>query len=313
MNLRSFLASLAIFTAVLFSVAAASAETRVLIVIGPTTHPPGSHEVAAGGRLMKHCVESMENLRGVKADVVTEWPKEQAVLDAVSTVVFIGDQFPPMRMPDPAAIMTSLGAMMKRGCGIVCVHYATGLGAEDVAEDGAHPLLGWLGGYFATKCKHHQSIAKIYAAATITPATPSHPVSRGWKEFTLNDEPYINNWFGGEGNALLPGVTVLATSMLPPEAPKSERVAWCVERADGGRGFGIVMPHFYRNWKNEDLRRFILNGIVWTAKLDVPAGGVQTAAPDLATFAPASVEPLPPKPKKIEQPPADAPKPEAAK
>ena len=313
MNLRSFLASLAIFTAVLFSVAAASAETRVLIVIGPTTHPPGSHEVAAGGRLMKHCIESMENVRGVKADVVTEWPKEQAVLDAVSTVVFIGDQFPPMRMPDPAAIMTSLGAMMKRGCGIVCVHYATGLGAEDVAEDGAHPLLGWLGGYFATKCKHHQSIAKIYAAATITPATPSHPVSRGWKEFTLNDEPYINNWFGGEGNALLPGVTVLATSMLPPEAPKSERVAWCVERADGGRGFGIVMPHFYRNWKNEDLRRFILNGIVWTAKLDVPAGGVQTAAPDLATFAPASVEPLPPKPKKIEQPPADAPKPEAAK
>ena len=313
MNLRSFLASLAIFTAVLFSVAAASAETRVLIVIGPTTHPPGSHEVAAGGRLMKHCIESMENLRGVKADVVTEWPKEQAVLDAVSTVVFIGDQLPPMRMPDPAAIMTSLGAMMKRGCGIVCVHYATGLGAEDVAEDGAHPLLGWLGGYFATKCKHHQSIAKIYAAATITPATPSHPVSRGWKEFTLNDEPYINNYFGGEGNALLPGVTVLATSMLPPEAPKSERVAWCVERADGGRGFGIVMPHFYRNWKNEDLRRFILNGIVWTAKLDVPAGGVQTAAPDLATFAPASVEPLPPKPKKIEQPPADAPKPEAAK
>ena len=313
MNLRSFLASLAIFTAVLFSVAAASAETRVLIVIGPTTHPPGSHEVAAGGRLMKHCIESMENVRGVKADVVTEWPKEQAVLDAVSTVVFIGDQFPPMRMPDPAAIMTSLGAMMKRGCGIVCVHYATGLGAEDVAEDGAHPLLGWLGGYFATKCKHHQSIAKIYAAATITPATPSHPVSRGWKEFTLNDEPYINNYFGGEGNALLPGVTVLATSMLPPEAPKSERVAWCVERADGGRGFGIVMPHFYRNWKNEDLRRFILNGIVWTAKLDVPAGGVQTAAPDLATFAPASVEPLPPKPKKIEQPPADAPKPEAAK
>jgi type 1 glutamine amidotransferase len=200
-------------------------------------------------------------------------------------------------MPDSAAILTQLGAMMKRGCGIVCVHYATGLRAEDVGDDGAHPLLGWLGGYFATRCKHHQSIAKIYPAATITPAAAGHPVSRGWKEFTLNDEPYINNYFGGEGNALLPGVTVLATSMLPPEVPKSERVAWCIERADGGRGFGIVMPHFYRNWKNEDLRRFILNGIVWTAKLDVPAGGVQTVLPDLATFAPASVEPLPPKPK----------------
>ena len=313
MNLRPLLAAFAFLAAVLFSTTEAKAETRVLIVVGPTNHPPGSHEVAAGGRLMQHCLEHMENVRGVKADVVSEWPKEQAVLDAVSTVVFIGDQFPPMRMPDSAATLASLGAMMKRGCGIVCVHYATGLRAEDVAADGAHPLLGWLGGYFATKCAHHQSIAKIYPAATITPATPAHPhpILRGWKEFTVNDEPYINNYFGGEGNALLPGATVLATSMLPPESPKSERVAWCVERADGGRGFGIVMPHFYRNWKNEELRRFVLNGIVWTAKLDVPADGVRTDAPDLAAFAPVSVEPLPPKPKPA--PPANAPKPDTAK
>ena len=297
MNLRTALAAFAFLAAVLFSATDARAETRVLIVVGPSNHPPGSHEVAAGGRLMKHCIEHMANVPGVKADVVTEWPKDQAVLDAVSTVVFIGDNFPLVRMPDTQANLASLGAMMKRGCGIVCVHYATGLRAEDVAGDGAHPLLGWLGGYFATHCKHHQSIAKIYAAATITPAAAGHPVSRGWKEFTLHDEPYINNFFGGEANALLPGVTVLATSMLPPESPKSERVAWCVERADGGRGFGIVMPHFYRNWKNEDLRRFILNGIVWTAKLDVSADGVKTAQPDLAAFSPASVEPLPPKPK----------------
>jgi hypothetical protein len=310
MNLHNALAATLIFTAAIFFQNDARAETRVLIVVGPSNHPPGSHEVAAGGRLMKHCIEHMENVGGVKADVVTEWPKDQALLDSVSTVVFTGDTFPLARMPDATTNIASLGAMMKRGCGIVCVHYATGLRAEDVADDGAHPLLGWLGGYFATKCKHHQSIAKIYAAATITPAA-AHPVSRGWKEFTLNDEPYINNFFGGEGNSLLPGVTVLATSMLPPDAPKSERVAWCVERADGGRGFGIVMPHFYRNWKNDDLRRFILNGIVWTAKLDVPAHGVKTAAPDLAAFSPASVEPLPPKTKPA--PPADAPKPEAAK
>jgi hypothetical protein len=30
--------------------------------------------------------------------------------------------------------------------------------------------------------------------------------------------------------------------MLPPESPKRETVAWCVERSDSGRGFGIVMP-----------------------------------------------------------------------
>jgi hypothetical protein len=93
-------------------------------------------------------------------------------------------------------------------------------------------------------------------------------------------------------------VTALATAMLPPESPKREVVAWGVERRDGGRGVGIVMPHFYKNWANEDLRRFILNAVVWTAKRDVPAGGVRTPGPDLTAFAPGSVEPKPRTPKR---------------
>lgn len=272
---------------------AAEADKQILIVVGPSSHPPGTHEVAAGGRLMKFCLESMANVPGVKAEEVTEWPTDEALLDRTSSVVFIGDNFPPVRLPDSAAIMAKLGAMMARGCGIVCVHYATGLRAEDVAPDGEHPLLHWLGGYFATKCVHHQSIAKIYPSATISPAAPQHPVWRGCREFTLNDEPYINNYFGPDGNKPAANVTALATSMLPPESPKPEIVSWCVERPDGGRGFGVVTPHFFRNWKLEDLRRFILNGIVWTAKLEVPAEGVKTTLPDLATFAPASPEPIP--------------------
>jgi type 1 glutamine amidotransferase len=189
--------------------------------------------------------------------------------------------------------------MMRRGCGIVCVHYATGLRGEDVAADGNHPLLQWMGGYFATgKCPHHTSVARIFPEATITPASPDHPISRGWKEFTLHDEPYINNYFGKDENKLAPNVTALATSMLPPENPKRETVAWCVERGDGGRGFGIVMPHFYKNWADEDLRRFILNGIVWSAGLEVPDGGVGTTLVDLAGFKPESVEYVPRKRKK---------------
>jgi hypothetical protein len=64
---------------------------------------------------------------------------------------------------------------------------------------------------------------------------------------------------------------------------------------DCGRGsrMWIVMPHFYRNWADEYLRRFVLNGIGWTAKLEVPWGGVQTKVPFLAAFAPESIEPKP--------------------
>ena len=273
------------------SASATDTETQILVVVGPANHPPGSHEVAAGGRLLKHCLTNAKNVANLTTQVVYEWPKTEDVLDAADTIVFIGDTFPPNRFPGSDAILAKLGAMMNRGCGIVCVHYATGLRAEDVAEDGEHPLLHWMGGYFATRCPHHQSIARIYDDATITPAASDHPVSRGWKQFTLRDEPYINNYFGDDHNQLASNVTALATSLLPPEKPQREVVSWCVERDDGGRGLGIVMPHFFRSWQINDLRTFILNGIVWTAKRDVPETGVQSELPELTMFDPKSVEP----------------------
>ena len=92
-------------------------------------------------------------------------------------------------------------------------------------------------------------------------------------------------------------VTSLVSTMLPPEAPQKETVVWSVERADGGRGVGLVIPHFYRNWRIDDLRTLILNSICWTAKCEIPVDGIQSSLPDLATFEPASVEPKP-RPKK---------------
>jgi type 1 glutamine amidotransferase len=277
----------------------AATKAHVLIVVGPSKHPPGTHEVAAGGRLLKHCLENIENRPGVTAELVTEWPKDAAVRDRAAAVVFIGDTFPLNRLPDPKRTLVELDAMTKRGCGVACVHYATGLLGEDVAADGDHPLLRWTGGYFANKsCAHHQSVARVYPAAVVTQGGGDHPVLRGWKAFTVHDEPYIKNYFGPNGNRLTKGVTALAVSALPPEAPQREVIAWGVERPDGGRGFAVTMPHFYKNWANDDLRRFILNGVVWAAKLEVPAGGVTTAAPRLAAFDPAAVEPPPPVKKK---------------
>lgn len=277
---------------------AAPARRRILIVAGPSQHPPGTHEVNAGARLLKHCLEQMTNVRGLGVDLAEQWPQDQAMLDAARAVVFIGDIFPPMRLPETPKIMQSLAAMVARGCGITCLHYATGLRADDVAPDGDHPLLHWIGGYFATSNRHHQSVAKVFPACTITPAAGQHPILRGWREFIVAEEPYYKNYFGPNGNQMAANVTALATSMLPPDAPRREVVAWCAQRKDGGRGVGIVMPHFYRNWAVEDMRRFILNAVVWSAKLNVPRQGVATPVPDLGAFMPESIEPKPRTPAK---------------
>lgn len=291
MEMLSRLLLRAALAVALFTTAAAGAELRVVIVVGPSNHPPGTHEVAAGGRLMEWALKNMSNVRGVKAQVFEGWPKDTAVLEKASTIVFTGDTFPPQRMPETAETLRQLGKLMDRGVGLACVHYATGLRAQDVEPNGAHPLLEWMGGYFATGTPHHKSVAKVFQQVTIRPEAAGHPVTRGWKAFTIDDEPYYNNYFGPSGNKPGKNTKAFASAMLPPEAPQSEVVAWGTQRKGGGRGFAIVMPHFYKNWANEDLRRFILNGIVWSGKGKVPAEGVQTPAPDLEKFGPASVEP----------------------
>jgi type 1 glutamine amidotransferase len=267
---------------------AAEPATQVLVLVGPSNHPPGTHEVKAGGQLLGHCLEAVN----IKAEVRSDWPTSGT--ENYAAVVFIGDLFPPEVLPQRDAIMRDLAAMTKRGCGIVAIHYATGLEAKHVAEDGEHPLLHWTGGYFATRCKHHQSVARVFKEATIEPAAKDstdevHPLARGWKTFTIHDEPYIKNYFGKDGPAK--NVCVIATANLPPEKPQPEPVAWAIERDDGGRGAAVVMPHFYRNWKNDDLRTLILNCIVWAAKKNVPIDGVRVELPELAMFKPVAVEP----------------------
>jgi len=297
--MKSKLGLLLLFPGILLFAACSDIEikddaTEILIVVGPSNHAPGTHEVAAGGRLMEYCLENMENMSGVDADVVYAWSEVPQPLDAYASVVFIGDNFPGERLPDSVQAMKDITSMMDRGCGLVCVHYGVGLQNEHMGPDGDHPLLHWMGGYFAAKCDHHQSIAKHYDA-TIEAANSNHPIARGWQTFTLRDEPYINNYFGPDNNQLLPGAFALATSMLPPESPKREIIAWGTERPDTGRGIGITMPHFYKNWQLDDLRAFILNSILWTAKREVPSDGIQTTLPALETFEPESVEFVPKK------------------
>ena len=48
---------------------------------------------------------------------------------------------------------------------------------------------------------------------------------------------------------------------------------------DGGRGFGFTGYHNYSNLTNDSFRTLLLNGAAWTAKLEVPSGGIPTKTP----------------------------------
>jgi len=95
------------------------------------------------------------------------------------------------------------------------------------------------------------------------------------------------------------GVTPLLSTVPPeatlqrPDGPHSgnphvrkaiankepQHLAWCVQREDGGHGLGFTGGHVHNNWANDDLRKFMLNAIAWTAKVKVPECGVSTPTP----------------------------------
>ncbi len=271
----------------------------ILFIGGREGHPPGTHEALASLRLLLHCVDKSGNLGEVSTGFYPAWPKDEdpafdRSLAEADCLVFCGDNFPVNRRShgkDFEAQLARIDAAAKRGAGIVILHFAAG------AKGKEHKLLEWTGGYFAAKVSRIGYHGRVN---TIARADTDHAVLHGWKEFKVKDELYLDYWHGEGGleAAVKKGLTPIARSSYAGkgEEPKPYVVAWAWQRSGGGRGFVTWATHYFRNWRNEDLRRMTLNGIAWSAGMNVPEEGVKSTLPaDLSVFEP---KPKPkPKPK----------------
>ena len=54
-------------------------------------------------------------------------------------------------------------------------------------------------------------------------------------------------------------------------------VMWAFERANGGRGVGFTGGHYHVNLGDPNYRKLVLNALLWIAKVDVPAHGVEVS------------------------------------
>lgn len=61
---------------------------------------------------------------------------------------------------------------------------------------------------------------------------------------------------------------------------KDQTVAWSHVRKDQkeGRSFGTTLGHFHDNFKIEAFRKMLVNGILWTARVEVPEEGARVVA-----------------------------------
>jgi type 1 glutamine amidotransferase len=261
---------------------ACAADSKLVLIAGRPSHGPGDHEFNAGILLLEKCLKEVPGVQPVV--VKGGWPEDESVLQNAKSVVFFmdGGGGHPMIQRDRLDTMQKL---MDQGVGLVCLHYAV----EVPKGKPGDKFLEWLGGYYETGYStnpHWEADIK---------SLPDHPITRGVNPFLIRDEWYFNIRFRPEMKGVVPilnakpddktreGVTA------SPRGPykhileakgRDEVLGWAVDRPDGGRGFGFTGGHTHRNWGNPDFRKLVLNAILWTAKLDVPARGVQCDVSD---------------------------------
>lgn len=252
---------------------------KIVFVAGHKSHGYGAHEHVAGCKLLAGCLN--EHVAGVLATVYAEdWPRDPTAFDNANAVVLYmnGGSDHPVN-----AHLDQVAALMKRGVGLACLHYAVEV-PQGAAGDA---YLDWIGGYFETDW----SVNPHWTAAF--EQLPEHPITSGVTPFAIDDEWYYHMRFRPE----MAGVTALLTAVPPdstrerPDGPHSnnptvrerkgmpEHVAWARQREDGGRGFGFTGGHFHHCWAHDQYRKLVLNALMWVAGADVPERGVVTPTP----------------------------------
>src|SRR5881398_3956569 len=96
---------------------------NIVFIAGPPSHGPGEHEHRAGCLLLKSCLDSVP---GVTSTVYSNgWPAnaDEALAGADGIVVYSdGGPGHPLLRDDH---LQKIDALVKKGTGLVCLHYAT--------------------------------------------------------------------------------------------------------------------------------------------------------------------------------------------
>ncbi len=254
---------------------------KIVFIPGRDSHGPGEHEHLGGCQLLAEYIN--EHVTGMEA-VVTEqgWPVDTTILNDADAIVMYSDGGGGhMVLPH----MKHMNELMKKGVGLVNLHYAVEIPAGQAGDN----FLDWVGGYFEI----HWSVNPFWTPVIDT--LPSHPITNGVKPFSARDEWYYHMRFRKNMENITPILTVMPpVSTLDRKdgthegnphvrqaiANKEPQVlSWAYNRPGGGRGFGFTGAHMHENWRIDDFRKLVLNAIVWTAGAEVPKEGVNTPAP----------------------------------
>ncbi len=242
-----------------------AALTKIVLIAGSTSNKPGQHEYVAGCALMMDWLEAVPGLAPVM--VAEGWPKNETVLDSAKAVLLFLDGGDKLSYLEPTR-WAKMQSLADAGTGFIVLHQGI-----DCPADKAATFKDWFGAVFQSDigCRGHWDVK--------FDSIPTHPINHGMKPFALPGDGWLYNLHFADK-----GVTHVLACPMPDSSRKSdaakahagraETVAWSYERANGGRSFGFTGCDLHANWADANQRLLVLNGILWSAKIDVPTNGL---------------------------------------
>ncbi len=240
--------------------------TKIVLLAGGPSSKAMAHEYFAGCALL---LEWLKQQPGVWPVMVRDWPANEKVLEGAKCVVYFGDGGgkQPFAEPKRWAVLSKL---MEQGAGLVLLHQAMDFPAGPDGEK----VKEWLGGVF------FKDIGSRGHWDMDFKTIPAHEVTRGVKPFAAPADGWLYNLHFAST-----GVTPLLVGAVPDKSRsttdakkhvgRDEVIAWAYTRPNGGRGFSFTGADLHQSWSYESQRTLVLNGILWAARLPVPAGGVK--------------------------------------
>lgn len=241
-----------------------ASKAKIVLLAGSPSNKPGQHEYFAGCALLMDWLKQVPGTAPVM--VADGWPKNEAVLDNARCVVIYMDGGDKLSFLAPER-WARMQALAEKGTGFVILHQAI-----DCPPAHAAMFKNWFGAAFQGDigCRGHWDVT--------FGSPPAHAVNQGLKPFALLKDGWLYNLHFADK-----GVTHLLACAMPDSSRKTEdakahagreeTVAWAYERPGGGRSFGFTGCDLHANWAEENQRKLLLNGILWTSKLEVPAAG----------------------------------------
>jgi type 1 glutamine amidotransferase len=228
------------------------AVRRILLIGQTRDHPPGAHQYLAGLRVLEHCLQSVEKIDVQIVQADEPWTDGPDLLKDVDTVVLYLGQGGRWIKNDPSRL-SAVERLAQRDTGIVAIHWAIGA-TEDKYITPYRDIIG------GTHCGSDRRY--VVSENELIVVDPKHPIMRRVHGLTIHDEWYYQLKFSPQGK-----VEPLFAAAIDG---RRETVAWAFTRESGGRSFGFSGMHFHENWKNESLRRMLVQAVLWSSKLPVP-------------------------------------------